>query len=151
MFQLSHCLYSWLIDCLRLSALIPGGSPPAPKGRFVVLITVKSWVNPQGHGRLEGIGQLRNQRPHWESNPGTWQLVAWCLIQLCCVRPCASQQTNTRYISSHNHSLFADMHSKSYNWTVFMTTGGPLMKPVIVYNIFKLSVKSLPAMFIANW
>jgi hypothetical protein len=43
---------------VRLSALRAGR--PLTAGRFVVLISVRSWVDPRAIVRLEGLGQLKN-------------------------------------------------------------------------------------------
>jgi hypothetical protein len=44
---------------LRLSALHAGPAVIYPPGRFLVLISVKGWVDPRAIVRLEGLGQLK--------------------------------------------------------------------------------------------
>jgi hypothetical protein len=49
---------------MRLSAL-----RAVPPGRFLVLISVRGWVDPRTKEQLEGIGELKKiQWPHRESN-----------------------------------------------------------------------------------
>jgi hypothetical protein len=43
---------------VRLSALHAGR--PLPPGRFLVLISVRGWVNPRAIVQLEVLGQLKN-------------------------------------------------------------------------------------------
>jgi hypothetical protein len=43
---------------VRLSA--PHIDRPLPPGRFLVLISVRGWVDPRAIVRLEGLGQLKN-------------------------------------------------------------------------------------------
>jgi hypothetical protein len=50
---------------VRLSASRPGR--PLPPGRFLVLISVRGWVDPRAIVRPEGLGQLKN-RMSWSTN-----------------------------------------------------------------------------------
>jgi hypothetical protein len=44
---------------VRLSALRAGRPSPPPPGRFLVLISVRGWVDPRITVRLEGLGRLK--------------------------------------------------------------------------------------------
>jgi hypothetical protein len=58
---------------VRLSALRAGH--PLHPGTFLVLISVRSWVDPKAMVRLEGLGQLKNPMTSG-IKPATFQLVA---------------------------------------------------------------------------
>jgi hypothetical protein len=58
----------------RLSTLQAGR--PLPPGRFLVLISVRGWVNPRSIMRLEGLGQLKNLMTSSGIEPATFRLVA---------------------------------------------------------------------------
>jgi hypothetical protein len=59
---------------VKLSALNPGR--PLPPGRFVVLISVRGYVDPRAIVRLEGLGQLKNPIASSGIGPATFRLVA---------------------------------------------------------------------------
>jgi hypothetical protein len=69
--RLPHFLDNRL-TAVRLSALRAGR--PLPPGRFLELISVRGWVDPRAIVRLEGLGQLKIQWPHRESNPRPFRL-----------------------------------------------------------------------------
>jgi hypothetical protein len=54
-------------------------SRPLPPGRFLVLISVRGWVDPRAIVRLEGSGQLENVMIPSGIEPATFRLVAWIL------------------------------------------------------------------------
>jgi hypothetical protein len=58
---------------VRLLALY--ASHPLPTGIFLILISVRDWVNLRIIVQLEGLGQLKKSTsPHWESKPWTFGL-----------------------------------------------------------------------------
>jgi hypothetical protein len=59
---------------LRLSALRAGS--PLPRGRFLVFISVRGWVDPRTIVRLGGSGQLKNSMTSSGIDPATFRLVA---------------------------------------------------------------------------
>jgi hypothetical protein len=92
----------------RLSALRTGRF--LPPGRFLVLISVRGWVDPRATVRLEGSGKLKNP-PHLGFEPATFWLVAQCLNQLCYRVPRCTRgylQIQSKQCSSNN-----DLH-----WTI---------------------------------
>ena len=69
-------LKSWLTDGSEIV------SCPLSPGTFLVLISVRGWVNPRAIVWLEGIRQLRNPMASSGTEPKTLWLVAYCLNQL---------------------------------------------------------------------
>jgi hypothetical protein len=65
----------------RLSAL--GAGRFLHPGRFLVLVSVRGWVDPRSIVRQKGLGKLKKKNPHHpEFEPATFQHAAQCLNQL---------------------------------------------------------------------
>jgi hypothetical protein len=62
---------------VRLSIL--GAGHPLTPERFLVLISVRGWVNLRAIVRLEGLGQMKNPMISSGVEPATFRLVAQCL------------------------------------------------------------------------
>jgi hypothetical protein len=69
-----------LLTAARLSALRAGR--PLPPGRFLVLISVRGWVDPRAIMRLEGFGEMKNPITSSGIERATFRLVTKCLNQL---------------------------------------------------------------------
>jgi hypothetical protein len=65
---------------VKLSALRPG--PPLTLGTFVVLISVRGWVDPRERVRLVGLSKLKNPVTSTGIEPPIFLFVTQCLIQL---------------------------------------------------------------------
>jgi hypothetical protein len=59
---------------VRLSALSAGC--PLPPGIFLVLISVRGYLDPRAIVRLEGLGQLKNPMTSSGIEPANFRLVA---------------------------------------------------------------------------
>jgi hypothetical protein len=58
-------------------------SPFPLPGRFLTLIFVRGWVDPRAIVRLKWLDTFRNQITSSGIEPATFQLVAYCLNELC--------------------------------------------------------------------
>jgi hypothetical protein len=83
MSRLPHVLDNGLTDGGEVVSptSLPSSRPLLPR-RFLVLISIRGWVDPRAIVRLEQFGQLRNPMTSSEMEPATFRLVAQCLNQL---------------------------------------------------------------------
>jgi hypothetical protein len=88
---------------VRLSASLAGR--PLPAERFLVLISVRGWVDPGAIVRLEGLSQLQNPMPLPEIETTTFRLVAWWIL--------LHWEINSNIFYKHAHWIFAIMN---YAW-----------------------------------
>jgi hypothetical protein len=72
--RLPHFLDNRLTDGGEVVSL--HASRPLPPGRFLVLISVRGWVDPRATVQLEGLGQLKNPMTSSGIKPVTLQLAA---------------------------------------------------------------------------
>jgi hypothetical protein len=79
--RLPHLLDSRIIDGGKVVSLTLR-SPFYHSGKFLVLISVRAWVNPRAIVRLKGLGQLKNPMTSSGFDPATFLLVAQYLNQL---------------------------------------------------------------------
>jgi hypothetical protein len=57
-------------------------SCPLSPGRFLVIISVRGWINPRARVRLEELGQLKNSMTSSRLEHETFRLVSQCVNQL---------------------------------------------------------------------
>jgi hypothetical protein len=83
MSRLPHFLDNWLTDGGEVVGPTCQEATIYPPGRFLVLIFVRGWVNPRAIVWLEVLHQLKNPVTSSGIIPTTFQLLAYCLNQVC--------------------------------------------------------------------
>jgi hypothetical protein len=70
-----HSAHRWRRGCQHYAPAVF-----LPPGRFLVLISVRGWIDPTAIVRLEGLGKLKKKNALYPGlEPATFRLVALCL------------------------------------------------------------------------
>jgi hypothetical protein len=86
---------------VRLSALRAGR--PLPPGTFLILISVRGWVDPRDTVRLEELGRFEKNPPYRDSNPLPSGLLHSAATN--CATACPSSEGSP-----------LDLHSEVFGW-----------------------------------
>jgi hypothetical protein len=79
-----------------------------PSGRFLVLISVRGWVDPRAKVWLEELGQLKNRMTSPGREPATFRLVAsQCLKQL---RYRVPQHTQHEFLNQFSNAIIVSLN-----------------------------------------
>jgi hypothetical protein len=78
--EMSRLPHSWFTDDIEGVSLTRGN--PLPPGRYLVLVSVRRWVDPRAIVQLVELGQLKNLVTSSEIEPATFWPVALCVNEL---------------------------------------------------------------------
>jgi hypothetical protein len=105
--RLPHFLENRLKDCGEVVSLTRRGSP-LPPGRFLVLISVRGWVDLRAIVRLEGLGQLKNPTTTSGIEPASTNYPTACPLDFC------GTLTNFRFVLQHLKYVGQYVYAHSY-------------------------------------
>jgi hypothetical protein len=108
--RLSAHTWRWGCEAYEQAALY------AP-GRFLVLISVRGWVEPRTILRLQGLGQLKNPTTSLWIEPATFRLVVQCLNKPRYCVPPSSCKLNEFCICVNPSYQAQNMHARP--WKIF--------------------------------
>jgi hypothetical protein len=127
---------------VRLSALSAGR--PLPPGRFLVVISVRRWVNPRAIVRLEGLGKLKKSNDVIRN--GTRDLPACSIVP----QPTALLRSHWVALCRHSFALI-DIRVSNFVLNIQLPVfhrGGPGSNPSLVMWNFVMDESGAEAGFL---